>query len=118
MENRMKKKEAPWWVKPGIRHRLEACRVPPMRLELPAERTVMVTYAELLEHVGGDEVAAVLCVAGTFTSVQSGGNSMPSATKLYTRVPQVVLLWPGDSLEFHAVKTGEVCLLAMRPLLE
>jgi hypothetical protein len=76
---------------------------------------VRVTYAELLEHAAGAEVAAVLCVAGTFTSVQTGGSSMPSWTKLYTRVPQVFLLWPGDSLEFYAAKAGEVNLLPLAP---
>ncbi len=94
----MTTKKGPWWCSPRVRHRLEACRVPPMRLDLPAEKTVRVTYAELQQQAQGAEVAAVLCVSGSFTSVQAGGNSFPNWTKLYTRQPQLLGLWPGDSL--------------------
>jgi len=38
----------------------------------------------------GDEVAAVLCVVSTFTRVESGGNSTPHWTKLYTRRLQAI----------------------------
>lgn len=64
----MSKMEAPWWCKPDVRHRLVACRVPPMRLELPAKKAVTVTYAALQEHARCEEVADVLCVSGTFTT--------------------------------------------------
>lgn len=109
-------REGPWWCKPGVRHRLEACKVPPMRLELPAQLRVTVSYAELQEHAGGAAVAAVLCVSGAFTSAQAGCNSMPNWTRLYTRRPQIVGLWPGDSLEFRAAKRGALLLLPMQPL--
>jgi len=55
-----------------------------------------------------------MCVSSTFTSVQEGGNCMPNWTKLYTRKPQIVGLWPGDSLEFHAAKVGTLLMLPMR----
>lgn len=109
-------KEGPWWCKPGVRHRLEACKVQPMRLDLPAGKTVKVNYAELQDHAGYEEVAGVLCVSASFTDVQAGGNSMPHWTKLYTRVPQVVPVWPRDSLTFRAVKGGSVILWTMQPL--
>lgn len=52
----------------------------------------------------------MLCVAGGFTIAQAGGSNMPNWTKLYTRKPKVVGVWPGDSLDFRALKEGVVTL--------
>jgi hypothetical protein len=78
-------------------------------------RAVTVTHADLAAHAGREDVAGALCVADTFTSVQTGGARMPDFTHLYTRRPVMLEMWQEDAVTFTARKPGRTLLLPLVP---
>jgi hypothetical protein len=108
-------RQAPWWAGVRVRYRLTAAPGVPLRIELP-DKEVTVTYADLVRHAGGREVAAVSCVSSTLTIVNTGGAQFPEVRRLYTGSPLLITLWPGDSLRFFAAKPGGVTLGLLLPV--